>query len=107
MSLQGSYHSGRPTTPVVEASLQAPALGMRNSRRIGSHLALDVRVARRFDIGAGTLVAYAQLTNMLDGRNPCCTELDLPDEDSDPTALEIQPLAGYPLLPAIGVSYEF
>jgi TonB dependent receptor/Carboxypeptidase regulatory-like domain len=106
-SLQGSYHGGRPATPIVDASLLAPMLGVRHSRRMGMHLAIDAFVARRFDFGAGTLVVHAQITNLLNRSNPCCTELDLPDEDSDPTAMEIQPLAGYPLVPAIGVSYEF
>jgi outer membrane cobalamin receptor len=107
ITVQGAWRSGRPTTPFLDEDLSAPALGLRNSRKFPGHTTIDARVARRFELGAGSLLVYAQVTNLLNGYNQCCTELDLPDEESDPTALEIQSLASYPLVPALGVSYEF
>jgi outer membrane receptor protein involved in Fe transport len=107
VTVQGARRSGRPSTPIIETALAAPALGRRNSARLPGHSSLDVRAARRFALGPGTLIAFAQVTNLLNRYNQCCTELDLPDEDSDPAQLEIQTLGSYPLVPALGFSYEF
>ena len=107
LSILGSHRSGRPGTPFRNSSLVAPDLGPRHSQRLPGYLSVDARAARRFALGSGTLIAYAQVTNLLNRTNRCCTELDLPDEDSDPAALEIQPLGSYPLVPALGFSYEF
>lgn len=103
----GSWHSGRPTTPLVSASLATPQLGARNSARLPSHGSLDLRVSREFRLRRGRLVAYLQVTNLFDRQNRCCTEIDLPDEDADVTALEVEPIYSYPVLPAIGVQWEY
>jgi hypothetical protein len=105
--VQTGYRSGRPTTPFIDASLESPALGPAGSRRFAHHVTFDVRLTRRFHPGSGTLVAFAQVTNLLDRYNQCCTELDMPDENSDRQALEIQRLGSYPLMPSVGLSYEF
>jgi hypothetical protein len=107
LAVQGAYRSGRPTTPIVRDLLVAPLLGERNTARMTRHLTIDARVARRFPIGDGVLVAFAQLTNALNRSNRCCTELDLPDESSNPLALELQDLPTYPRVPAVGISFEF
>jgi outer membrane receptor protein involved in Fe transport len=106
-SLFGSYRSGRPTTPLLSTALNSPTLGARNSQRLPNLMTFDARAERRFALRSGTLIAYAQITNLFNRYNRCCTELDLPDEESVRTDLEVQPLASYPLVPAIGLSYEF
>jgi hypothetical protein len=107
IALQSAYRSGRPTTPFLSEALESAVLGVRNSARFAAHMSVDARVSRRFQMGPGTLIAFAQVTNLFDRANRCCLELDLPDETSNPLALEIQPLRSYPLVPALGVSYEF
>jgi outer membrane receptor protein involved in Fe transport len=87
-ALMGNYRSGRPTTPFVSTSLDAPVLGARNARRLPNLLSIDARAERRFSLRAGTLIAFAQVTNLFNRYNQCCTELDLPDEESDPTKVE-------------------
>jgi hypothetical protein len=106
-SAQSAWHSGRPTTPLLDDTLLAPQLGPRASDRFKPFLSIDARVARRFAMRNGTLVAFVQLTNMLGRFNRCCSEIDLPDESSDPLRLEIQGLGSYPLVPSLGVHYEF
>jgi TonB dependent receptor/Carboxypeptidase regulatory-like domain/TonB-dependent Receptor Plug Domain len=106
-AVQGAYRSGRPTTPIVSTALNAPLLGARNSARFAAHMTVDARVSRRFALGSGSLLAFAQVTNLTNRKNLCCTELDLPDESSNPLFLEIQSLRSYPLVPAVGISYEF
>ncbi|MGD9599206.1 MAG: TonB-dependent receptor [Steroidobacteraceae bacterium] len=106
-SLFGAYHSGRPATVVESADIDAPVLGARNAARLGPYLSVDLRVAREWPLSRGHLAAYLQVTNLLDRDNPCCTELDLPDEDTDPARLEVERISAYPLLPALGVTFEF
>ncbi len=107
LSALTQIHSGRPTTPVLDTRLVAPRLGPRNSARLGACATLDLRVSREFPLAVGRLVAYGQITNALNRRNPCCTELDLPSDASDPTRLETAQLSTYPAVPAIGVQWRF
>jgi outer membrane receptor protein involved in Fe transport len=107
VAVQSAYRSGRPTTRFVNTALNAPFLGERNAARFAALMTVDARVSRRFAIGSGSLLVFAQVTNLLDRKNLCCTELDLPDEASNPATLEIQSRRSYPLVPALGISYEF
>lgn len=106
-SALGSWHSGRPTTKIVDASLAAPRLGARNFARLPGAATLDLRVSREFRLKRGRLIAYLQVTNVLDRDNRCCTEIDLPDEDADAATLETEPIYSYPALPALGVQWEY
>jgi len=101
------YHSGRPTTLVESADVDAPLLGARNAARLDPYASVDFRVAREWPLACGHLTAYLQVTNLFNRDSPCCTEIDLPDEDADPASLEVERISAYPLLPALGVSFEF
>ncbi len=106
-SLLTQLRSGRPTTPLLEANLNHPRLGVRNSARLGGYASVDLRVSREFPLSVGRLLAYAQVTNLLNRRNPCCREIDLPDAGSGSANLETDPLQAYPAIPALGVQWEF
>ncbi len=106
-SALASYHSGRAGTPVLDASVASPELGARNSIRLRSYLAIDLRASRRFDVRFGELTAFVQVTNALNRNNECCTEIDLPDEDSDAGMLEVESIPTYPILPALGFTWAF
>ncbi len=106
VSALGALHSGRPTTPVLRTALDDPQLAARNSGQLGSFANLDLRVAREFPLRRGRLVAYAQVTNVFNRRNPCCFELDLPD-DSTARQLDADPLHAYPAVPAIGIQWDY
>jgi outer membrane receptor protein involved in Fe transport len=102
-----TFHSGRPTTPVIDDRLESPALGERNSKRLSAYVTLDLRVEREWALARGRLAAFAQLTNALNRANRCCTEIDLPDEDSDRSSLEFESIRTYPVFPALGVHWAF
>ncbi len=115
VSLAGNYHSGWPTTAfgVEELGLDdegepeiAVLLGRRNALNLASFRSLDFRVSRQFDVGLGTLKAFAEITNVLDRENPCCVDYDVEDEDGE---IFIDRSVDYwlPLVPAIGLRWEF
>lgn len=101
-----SVHSGWPTTALVlEQDVAVP--GPRNALRLPSFASLDFRVSRRFRLRRGTLLAFVELSNALDRRNVCCIDWDLDEDASGNPVLESSPDYWMPLLPAIGVLWEF
>lgn len=100
------YATGFPRTPVVGAFLDArrdqyqPLLGERNSIRIPAFYQLDVRLAKRFQIGKTTLEAYADVQNVTDRRN---------DEEIVYSAdySEKRYIRGLPILPIVGAKWTF
>ena len=110
-SAAASIHTGWPTTdlalfeigvdeegePIYEA-----VPGPRNAERLPSFAALDMRLSRRFDTARGSLLAFIEVTNALNRRNVCCIDWDIEDND-----LESSDDYWMPLLPAIGILWEF
>lgn len=101
----GSFHTGRPTTPIDITDPQVPKLGARNSKRLPAYASVDARVMREFPLVRGRLTAYAQITNLFGRANRCCTEVDIESEEGP--QLQLEPLYSYPALPAVGVTWEF
>lgn len=102
-----ALRGGRPATGFADQTLLTGELGPRAADRYPGYFSLDLRVARRFSLGEGQLNVFFQLTNALNQQNRCCTEIDLPDEDSDPLLFEVQPRPSCPWVPALGFQYEF
>ena len=110
-SAAASVHSGWPTTslgleeigsdpdgePVYEA-----IPGPRNAERLPTYASLDLRVSRTFDVRRGSLMLFAEVTNALNRRNVCCIDWDIGDD-----GLESSEDYWMPLLPAIGILWEF
>ena len=107
IAANGQYRSGRPTTALLRSDLSNPALAPRNSDRLGSFTSIDFRATREFAVSVGHLVGYFQITNLLNRRNACCTELELETADSGRRFLEVSHLDSPPALPALGFSWEF
>jgi outer membrane cobalamin receptor len=107
LSALTSHHSGRPNTPFIDDHLASAALGPRNSARLPRYFTIDVRAMRSIELSSGRLVVYGQVSNLLNRGNRCCTEIDLPSEDSDPTRLEIERVPAFPLIPAVGIQWEY
>lgn len=106
-----SAHSGWPRTRLeLRESTSGEAqigLGPRNADRYGGNATLDLRISREFDVPVGSLLAYFELSNATDRRNPCCTDFDA--ELDDDGGLEFEELDEYwwPRLPAIGILWQF
>jgi outer membrane receptor protein involved in Fe transport len=110
-SLAASVHSGWPATgielyetgvddegePVFEA-----VPGPRNAERLPTFAAIDVRLSRTFDVPRGSLMAFVEISNLTNRRNVCCIDYDIEDG-----ALESSEDYWMPLLPAIGILWEF
>lgn len=110
LSLAATLRTGWPTTAVkgIEPGATPLALtGPRNGARLGHYRALDVRIARRFELErAGSLSLFLELGNALDSKNACCVEYELEDEDGELT-IDTERLDYLPFFPSIGVVWRF
>ncbi len=116
VALAMSVHSGWPTTDL--ALIEPPAAangdpafaavpGPRNALRHGTFSALDFRVSRRFDLKKGSLLAFIEISNLLNRRNECCLDWDVEEDEDGSLMLELSRDYWMPRLPAIGVLWEF
>lgn len=127
LGLVTSYRTGWPTTSLTLSEIEAPPFGLldedegededeeadfvvipgtRNSQQLGSFISLDFRVSRKFQIGTTRLSAYLEISNALDRRNPCCVDYDS-DDESGVVRLDRSSDYWLPMLPAVGVLWEF
>lgn len=110
-SAAASVHTGWPWTdlyleeigvdaddePIYEATP-----GPRNANTLPTFSSLDLRLSRRFKLRRGTLLAFVEVSNVLNRSNVCCIDWDIEDGD-----LEYSLDYWMPLLPAIGILWEF
>ncbi|HUO82894.1 MAG TPA: TonB-dependent receptor [Gammaproteobacteria bacterium] len=109
------WRSGWPTTELLLEPMQAGVdeddvetrFGARNSGRLGSFSNIDIRINRRFELPHGRLNAFVEVTNVFNSANPCCVEYDLEIDDAGNPMLLRGEDDWLPLLPSIGVLYEF
>ncbi len=111
-----NVHTGWPTTQLslVQDGVDAndePVLvavpGPRNASRHPTFASLDFRVSRQFDLRQGTLTAFFEVSNATNRDNVCCSDYDLEQDDNGSVFLERSDDYWLPLLPAIGVLWEF
>lgn len=116
IALAAGAHTGWPTTGLAleQAGVDAggePVFeavpGPRNAARHPSFSSIDFRVSRTFDVRRGTLTAFVEVSNVVNRRNICCTDWDVEEDDDGNTVLESSADYWLPLLPAIGVLWEF
>ncbi len=116
VALAASLHSGWPTTDLalIQEGIDADGEprfvavpGPRNALRHGTFSSLDFRVSRRFDLKKGSLLAFMEISNVLNRRNECCLDWDVETDDEGISALELSRDYWMPRLPAIGVLWEF
>lgn len=116
MSAAASAHTGWPTTGIDLQQLGIDddgepvyvlVPGPRNKLRHDGFASLDFRLSRSFDVRRGSLLAFLEVSNVLNRRNPCCRDWDLVSTDAGDDVLEYGVDYWLPLLPAIGVLWEF
>jgi len=76
--------------------------GPRNAERLPTFSSVDVRLSRSFDVPRGRLLAFIEVSNVFNRRNVCCLDWDLDD-----SGLEYSLDYWMPLLPAVGILWEF
>ncbi len=109
-SVAAAWHSGWPTTEVALATLEPFPLasaGKRNASSFPDYSRIDLRVARRFDLGsAGELTAFGEVSNLTDRANTCCVEYQL-ENAGQGVLLDVEPRPSLPLIPSLGVLWKF
>jgi outer membrane receptor protein involved in Fe transport len=111
VTLAGTYHTGWPTTPVRvidrEPAPDTIELGARNSARYPDFSSVDLRVSRDFALPRGALTVFAEVTNALDRRNPCCTDFEYRYEADGSLVLDREYRHWLPLVPSVGVLWRY
>ena len=83
------------------------APGPRNEFRHPTFASVDVRLSRKFKVRRGSLLAFVEISNLFNRRNVCCIDWDLEEDALGNESLEYSHDYWLPLLPAIGVLWEF
>jgi len=82
--------------------------GPRNESQLGSFASLDFRISRTWQLQRGSFMAFLEISNLTNRRNECCLDWDFEeDEDTGEDVFERGVDYWMPLLPAIGVLWEF
>jgi len=115
--LAAKVHSGWPLTELslVEVGVDdggeiqlAAVPGPRNAGRYQTFASLDMRIARKWQLPRGKLSAFLEVSNLTNRRNQCCLDWELEeDETTGEDVFERGIDYWMPLLPAIGILYEF
>ena len=109
-TLAVAWHRGWPTTEVELLTLEPFPLASaekRNASHLDDYARIDLRIARRFDLGsAGELTAFAEVNNMMNRNNDCCVEYEIEDEEGDPF-FDVQARGALPWIPSVGIVWKF
>jgi len=109
-SVAATWHTGWRTTELELATLDPfplVAVGERNAMRLSDYASIDLRIARRFDLGsAGELTAFVEINNLFERTNECCAEYQL-EKEFDPAVFDVEVQDSLPLIPSAGVLWKF
>lgn len=115
-AVAGSVHTGWPTTDLALRQtgtdtngdpVYIVVPGTRNELRHPTFASLDLRLSRTFDVRRGSLMAFIEMSNAFNRRNVCCLDWDTEEDLAGNLSLERGLDYWLPLLPAIGVLWEF
>jgi outer membrane receptor protein involved in Fe transport len=114
-AIAANIRSGWPTTSLRLEEIVGPGgepgfvaiPGVRNAEQLPHFASVDARISRTFDVRRGSLTVFAEVTNLLDRDNLCCTDYDLETDESGNAFLASSPDYLLPLLPAVGILWEF
>ncbi|MEJ2601674.1 MAG: TonB-dependent receptor [Gammaproteobacteria bacterium] len=110
LSVAANLHTGWPQTRLVLVEGDEGPVVMaepRNRRRYDSFHRLDMRLARQFDLSRGDLEAYLEVTNLYNGRNPCCLEYSQETAPDGTVVLVEETNYWLPLVPSLGIVWRF
>jgi hypothetical protein len=95
-------HRGWPTTRIEDG-----VLGERNAERFPTRAALDLRAEYRRPLQVGSLAVTFEVTNAVNIGNACCYELVAVDDGSGSAGFTTEESDWLPVVPSIGVLWEF
>ena len=115
-SAAASVHTGWPTTDlelvpdgtdIDGEPIFVAVPGPRNALKHGTFASVDARLSRRFSLRKGSLLVFVEITNVLNRNNECCLDWDFSEDPASGDLLEREVDYWMPLLPAIGILWEF
>jgi hypothetical protein len=95
-------HRGWPTTRLEDSEL-----GVRNGARFSTRASLDLRAEYRKPLTLGSVAFTFELTNAINIGNTCCYKLIADDNGNGDVTFTTKPSHWLPLVPSIGVLWEF
>ncbi len=115
IGLAASVHTGWPTTGLTFVQIPdeegedyiLPVPGPRNAEQLGVFAQLDFRVSREFPVRIGRLSAFFEVTNLTNRKNECCVDYDIDEDTQGEPYLDAVVDHWLPIIPAIGVFWEF
>ena len=84
-----------------------PIPGPRNAEQLGTFATIDFRISWEFPVKISRLSGFFEVTNATNRRNECCIDYDLDDDDDGNVLLDRTVEHWLPIIPAIGVLWEF
>ncbi len=116
IALAAGAHTGWPTTDLTleqdgtDASGEPIFVvipGPRNALRLSTFASVDFRLSRKFDVRRGSLMVFFEVTNVFNRGNVCCVDWDIEFEGGVDPVLDNSLDYWLPVLPAIGILWEF
>ena len=117
VALAASAHSGWPTSSLslIEDRVDEEGepvflavTGSRNVEQLHSFGSLDFRISRKWKLQRGSFMAFLEITNLTNRNNECRLDYDLEeDELTGEDVFERGIDYWLPLMPAVGVLWEF
>jgi hypothetical protein len=117
VALATSLHSGWPTTDLelIEDGVDEDGepvfiavTGPRNAEQLGTFASVDFRISRTWQLKRGSFMAFVEVSNLFNRSNECCLDWDFEeDEDTGEDVFERGVDYWMPLLPAVGVLWQF
>lgn len=102
-----NVRSGWPTTPFTVSADGSIQLGARNAARQPTYATLDLRAQRSLALSHGNLRVIAELTNVTDRENRCCTRLRYTRDANSALVVSTRQESWLPILPFVTVAWEF
>ncbi|HMB61207.1 MAG TPA: TonB-dependent receptor [Xanthomonadales bacterium] len=112
VGVAASIHSGWPITGMTlgydpEDDEYFPVPGPRNAEQLNAFFSLDFRISRQFQVKYGQLSGFFEVTNATNRKNQCCVDYDTDETDDGTVYLDKTIDDWLPIIPAIGVLWEF
>ena len=116
VALAAAAHTGWPKTDLALEQQGTDANGEpifvaipgpRNALRHSAFASVDFRLSRSFDVPSGSLHAFFEVSNVFNRRNVCCTDWDISQDVGGIPELENSLDYWLPVLPAVGILWEF
>ena len=107
-----NVHTGWPKTTIsfdasADAAVPSVVFGERNAQRFGSFASLDLRASREVPVRMGSLSFFLEVSNATNRKNACCVDFDLDEDEQGNLILDQKDDYWLPLLPSVGVLWEF